>query len=71
MNGMDNCKIVKIRHKSFLLVLKKMFWKVTLAVLNMLLCTLLLNHDTKPSGNDFCLKYFIFICNGMDNRNGS
>ena len=70
MNGMDNCKMVKFSHKCFLSLLKKMLWKVTIAVVSMLLCIFLFNHDTKPSRKDFCLKYFIFVCNGMDSRNG-
>ena len=61
MNGMDNCKMVKFRHKCFLSLLKKMFWKATIAVVNMLLCLFLFYHDTKPSRKDFCLKYsFLF-----------
>ena len=43
---------------------QKMFWKVTSAVVNMLLCILLFNYDTKPSRKDFCLKYsvlFLFV----------
>ena len=35
--------------------------KVISGVINMLLCILLFNHDTKPSRKDFSLKYFIFI----------
>ena len=62
MNGMDNFKMVKFRHKCFLSLLKKMFWKVTSAVVSKLLCILLFNPDTKPSRKDFCLKYFIFVC---------
>ena len=73
MNGMDNCKMEKFRYKCFLSLLKKMFWKVKIGVVNMLLCILLFNHDTKPIRKDFCLKYFIFIFiyNGMDHRNGA
>ena len=73
MNGMDNCKMGKFRRKCFLSLLKKRFWKVKSAVVNMLSCILLFNHDAKPSRKDFCLKYFIFIFigNGMDSRNGT
>ena len=73
MNGMDNSKMVKFRHKCFLSLLKKVLWKVTIAVVNMLLCKLLLNHEKNPSRKDFCLKYFvfIFICNRMDSCNGA
>ena len=71
MNVVDNYKMVKFRHTLFLSLIKKMIWQVTSAMVNMLLCILLLNHDTKPSRKDFNLKYFIFIfiCNGMDSRN--
>ena len=61
MYGRDNCKMVKLRHKCFLSLLKKMFWKVTLAVVNMPLCIRLFNHEKKPSRKYVCLKYLIFI----------
>ena len=48
---MDNCKMMKFRHKCFLLLLKKVLWTVTVAVVNMLFCKLLFNHEKKPSRN--------------------
>ena len=73
MNGMDNCKYVKFRHKSFLSLLKKDVCRVAVPVSNVLQCILQLNHEQKPITHDFFLKcnIFFFVCNGMDNRNGT
>ena len=41
-----------------------------IAVVNMLLCIFLFNHEKKSSRKDFCLKYFVFIFirNGIDSH---
>ena len=66
-------KMLKFKHKGFLSLFSKIFWKVTIAVVSILLCKLLFNHEKKPRRKDSCLKYFVFIliCNEMDSHYGT
>ena len=69
---MDEWKIDKFRHVFLLPVLKNARRRIIFAAFNTSFGTVLFNHVRKNRQNIFCLEsvIYIFICNGMDSRNG-